>query len=68
MMDAVEQHRLVCEGKLHLCLDPDTLQPGLLDPITKIWEPTSDEFNHIQTQAYEAAVDWKRERLRRQHA
>jgi len=40
----------------------------LLDLITKIWEPTSDEFNHIQTQAYEAWVDWGREMLRRQHA
>jgi hypothetical protein len=68
MMDAVEQHRLVCEGKLHLCLDPDTLQPGLLDPSTKIWEPTFDEFDHIQTQAYEAWVNWTREMLRRQHA
>jgi hypothetical protein len=68
MMDAVEQHRLVCEGKLYLCVKPDTLQPGLLDPITKIWEPTSDEFDHIQTQAYEAWVEMKREMLRRQHA
>jgi hypothetical protein len=64
VMDAVEQHRLVSTDALIHCLDPATLQPGLLDPVTKIWTPTSDEYDRIQHQAYDAWVDYRRQKLR----
>jgi hypothetical protein len=64
MVDAVEQHRLVMTGALIHCLAPATLQPGLIDPVAKTWTPTSDEYNHIQQQAYDAWVDYCRQKLR----
>ena len=66
-MDAVEQHRLVASGSLLLCLASSTLQPGLLNPVAKTWTPTSDEFNRIQHQAYNAWVDYCGQKLREKY-
>jgi hypothetical protein len=64
VMDAVEQHRLAASGRLLLCLAYSTLQPGLLDPVANTWTPTSDEFNRIQHHAYNAWVDYCRQKLK----
>lgn len=66
-MNAVEQHRLVAEGKLLLCVKDDTLEPILLDPTTKQWEVASDEFNEIQEQLYFHNLRYEQRKIAEKH-
>ena len=66
MTDAVEQHRLVCEGKLEIITKAETLEPFLRDVETKEWIPMSDEFSSIVAQVNDANKHRDRTRYDRQ--
>lgn len=63
-MNAFALQQLIDDGTLIFCVNEKTLQPGVLDPVTKIWTLTDDEYNAFRYARYKEALEQARNVLR----